>query len=61
MLSLKDKSAIMLFNRHTEFKKRNSRKSFWARGYYVVIIENLNESIIIEYICKQEENDKLEK
>lgn len=31
---LKGKSALQIFDRHTEFKERGD-KEFWARGYYV--------------------------
>lgn len=61
MSYLKGKSALMLFDRHLEFRRRNSGRSFWARGYYVVTVGNVNESTIVEYIREQEENDKLEK
>ncbi|RDW16402.1 hypothetical protein CWR48_17325 [Oceanobacillus arenosus] len=31
---LKGKSALMIFDRHPEFKQRGNRH-FWAKGYYV--------------------------
>ena len=61
MSYLKGKSALMLFDRHPEFRRKNSGRSFWARGYYVVTVGNVNESTIVNYIREQEENDKLEK
>ena len=60
MSYLKGKSTLMLFDRHPEFKARRSDKHFWARGYYVATVGNVNESTIIEYIKNQEENDRLE-
>ena len=60
MSYLKGKSTLMLFDRHPEFKARKSDKHFWARGYYVATVGNVNESTIIEYIKNQEENDRLE-
>ena len=51
----------MLFDRQPEFRRKNSGRSFWARGYYVVTVGNVNESTIVNYIREQEENDKLEK
>ena len=57
----KGKSALMLFDRHPEFRRKNSGRNFWARGYYVVTVGNVNESTIVNYIRKHEENDKLEK
>ena len=49
----------MLFDRHPEFRRKNSGRNFWARGYYVVTVGNANESTIVNYIREQEENDKL--
>ena len=60
MAYLKGKSTLMLFDRHPEFRTRKGDKHFWARGYYVATVGNVNESTIIEYIKNQEENDKLE-
>ena len=41
--------------------KKKWNREFWARGYYVVTVGNVNESTIVNYIREQEENDKLEK
>ena len=60
MSYLKGKSALMLFDRHPELKPRYGDRHFWARGYYVTTIGNVNEETIRNYIWKQEENDKLE-
>ena len=57
----KGNAALMLFDRHPEFRRKNGGRSFWARGYYVVTVGNVNESTIVNYIREQEENDKLEK
>ena len=56
---LKGKSALMLFDRFPQYKSRGQR-NFWARGYYVVTVGNVNETTIKQYIKEQEENDKLE-
>ena len=32
MSYLKGKSALMLFDRHPEFRRKNSGRNFWARG-----------------------------
>lgn len=61
MSYIKGKSALMLFDRHSEFRWKNSGRSFWARGYYVTAVGNVNESTIVNYIREQEENDRLEK
>ena len=50
---LKGKSAIVLHERHPEWRK------LWARGYYVSTV-GLNESIIRRYIQRQEDGSKIE-
>ena len=55
MSYLKGKSALMIFDIHPEFRIKNSVRSFWARGYYVTTVGNVNESTIIKYIREQEE------
>ena len=59
MSRLKGKSALMLFDRHPEFRDRYGRH-FWARGYYVETIGNVNEETIKNYIKEQEESDRIE-
>ena len=60
MSYLKGKSTLMLFDRHPEFREKRTDKNFWARGYYVATVGNVNEETIREYIRNQEENDRLE-
>lgn len=60
MSYLKGKSALMVFDRHPEFRTKYGDRHFWARGYYCVTIGNVNEETVREYIRNQEENDKLE-
>lgn len=60
MAYLKGKSTLMLFDRHPEYRTKWGDRHFWARGYYVTTVGNVNESTILEYIRDQEENDKLE-
>ena len=55
---LKGKSALMIFERFPEYKKKGNRH-FWARGYYVDTVGR-NEEQIRKYITDQTENDKLE-
>lgn len=54
---LKGKSALMIFDRHPEFKVRGD-KEFWARGYYVETIGNIDEKTVKKYIEKQMEESK---
>ena len=58
--TLKSKSALMLFDRHPEYRSKWGDRHFWARGYYVSTVGNVNEETILKYIQEQEENDKLE-
>ena len=51
---LKGKSALMIYDRHPEIGDKWDR-SFWARGYYVSTIGNVDEETIKKYIKEQEE------
>ena len=55
---LKGKSALMIFDRNPEQKKKGDRH-FWARGYYVDTVGR-NEEQIRKYIKNQEEEDRKE-
>lgn len=56
---LKGKSALMIYDKHPELESKWDR-SFWARGYYVSTIGNVNEETVKEYIRKQIEESKKE-
>ena len=60
MSYIKGKSALMLFDRHPEYKTRNGDRHFWARGYYVSTVGNVNEETIMQYIRNQEEYDRVD-
>ena len=49
---LKGKSALMIYDKHPEMESKWDR-SFWARGYYVTTIGNVNETTVKEYIRRQ--------
>ena len=51
---LKRKSALMIFDKHPELGNKFER-DFWARGYYVSTIGNVDEATIKNYIKEQEE------
>ena len=51
---LKGKSALMIYDRHPELGNKFER-DFWARGYYVSTIGNVNEETIRKYIQEQQE------
>lgn len=59
MSYLKGKSTLMLFDRHPEYRSKKSDRHFWARGYYVRTIGNVDEETVRKYIQEQEENDKM--
>ena len=56
---LKGKSAMMIFDRHSNLKYKFGNRRFWATGYYVSAVE-LNEATIAKYIRKQEKQDQIE-
>ena len=51
---LKGKSALMIFDKHPEMGNKWDR-SFWARGYYVLTVGNVDEETVKEYIRRQTE------
>ena len=55
---LKGKSTLMLFDRHPEYRTKWGDRHFWARGYFVSTVGNVNEETVRKYIQEQEENDK---
>ena len=57
-LSVKGKSALMLFDENSELRRRTGKdRTVWARGYYVSTV-GLNEEVIRNYIRSQEESDQ---
>ena len=56
---LKGKSALMIFDKHPEHKKRGGNRHFWATGYYVDTVGR-DEEAIKQYIAKQSESDRIE-
>ena len=53
---LKSKSALMIFDRHSNLKYKYGRRNFWSRGYFVDTVGK-NERVIQEYIKNQLERD----
>ena len=51
---LKGKSALMIFDRHPELAEK-FRRDFWATGYYVSTVGNVDEKTIRKYINEQQE------
>ena len=60
MSYLKGKSTLMLFDKHPEYRAKRGDKHFWARGYYVATVGNVNEDTIRKYISDQEDYDRLD-
>jgi len=54
---LKGKSALMLFDRYPNMGSKFSR-AFWARGYFVTTVGEVNEEAVRKYIQEQQEEDK---
>ena len=54
--TLKSKSALMIFDRHANFKYKYGNRTFWCRGYYVDTVGK-NEKAISNYIRNQLEED----
>ena len=59
MSKLKGKSALMILDRHPEYRDKYGRH-FWARGYYAETIGQVNEETIKKYIEEQEECSRIE-
>ena len=55
---LKGKSAMMIFERHSNLKYKFGNRHFWATGYYVSTV-GLNEATITKYIREQEAHDQM--
>jgi putative transposase len=55
---LKGKSAMMIFERHSNLKYKFGNRHFWAEGYYVSTV-GLNTATIQKYIREQEKEDQL--
>ena len=59
MSKLKGKSALMIFDRHPEYRDKYGRH-FWARGYYAEKIGQVNKETIKKYIEEQEKCNRIE-
>ncbi len=57
--TLKEKTAIRMFNKFPELKKKYWGSHFWSRGYYVNTVGK-NEDMIRQYIKDQDKLDRLE-
>lgn len=55
---LKDKSSLMIFDRHANLKYKYGNRHFWARGYYVDTVGR-NKKQIAEYIRNQLQEDEM--
>jgi putative transposase len=55
---IKGKSAMMIFDRHSNLKYKFGNRHFWSTGYYVSTV-GLNEATIAKYIREQERNDQM--
>lgn len=55
---LKDKSALMIFDNHSNLKYKYGQRTFCTKGYYVSTVV-LNKQTIKNYIKNQEIEDKI--
>ena len=55
---LKEKSSLMIFDRHAHLKYRYGNRKFWCRGYYVDTVGR-NRKKIEQYIRDQLREDHL--
>ena len=55
---LKGKSAMMIFDRHSNLKYKFGNRHFWSTGYYVSTV-GLNEATIAKYIREQDHHDQV--
>lgn len=53
---LKEKSTLMIFDRHANLKYKYGSRHFWCRGYFVDTVER-NEIAIKKYIQNQLKDD----
>ena len=53
---LKEKSSLMIFDRHANLKYKYGNRHFWCRGYYVDTVGR-NEKAIQEYVWNQLQED----
>ena len=57
--TIKGKTAIRMFNKFPELRKKYWGSHFWSRGYYVNTVGK-NEEMIRQYIKDQDKLDRLE-
>lgn len=55
---LKEKSILMIFDRHANLKYKYGNRHFWARGYFVDTVGK-NKKKIQEYIKNQLQQDRI--
>lgn len=53
---LKEKSSLMIFDKHANLKYKYGNREFWCRGYYVDTVGK-NKKAIAEYIRNQLQED----
>jgi len=46
---MKGKSALMIFDKHPEYKKKQSDWHFWAKGYYVDTVGEHKGTVLLNY------------
>jgi IS605/IS200-like transposase len=55
---LKEKSSLIIFERHANLKYKYGNRVFWAKGYFVSTVGK-NKKMIAEYIRNQLKEDMI--
>ena len=55
---LKEKSALMMFDKYANLRYKFGNKHFWSERYYVSTV-GLNEATVKKYIREQELHDQM--
>ena len=55
---LKEKSALMMFDKYANLRYKFGNKHFWSERYYVSTV-GLNEATVKKYIGEQELHDQM--
>ena len=58
MIYLKEKSTLIIFEGHANFKYKYGNRVFWYRWYYVSTVEN-NNSAVYNYVENQLKKDMM--
>lgn len=55
---LKEKSTLIIFERHANLKYKHGNRTFWCRGFYVSTVGN-NKTVVQRYVENQLKEDMM--